>query len=60
MIELTTKIYLTRRRGDPFVHDGRHFGRTVHAQRDIRLLIKNGRLHREMQEINPNYSLSSK
>ncbi|KAF8225163.1 hypothetical protein L208DRAFT_1408929 [Tricholoma matsutake] len=51
---------LKRRRGDPFVHDGRHFGRTVHAQRDIRLLIKNGRLHREMQEINPNYSLSSK
>lgn len=37
-----TKLYWLSRPGDPFVHHGRHFGRTVHAMCNVYALICNG------------------
>ena len=37
-----TKLSLLSRPGDPFVHHGRHFGRTVHAMCNVNALICNG------------------
>ena len=53
------RIFVVCRRSDPFVHHGRHFGRTVHAQQDIRVLIKHCLSHREVLEKNPGQSLSA-
>ena len=33
------------RTGDPLIHHGRHFGRTVHAMCNVQVLIINGLLH---------------
>jgi hypothetical protein len=35
-------IVVVSRPGDPFVHHGRHFGRTVHAMCNVNALICNG------------------
>lgn len=37
-----TKLLRLSRPGDPFVHHGRHFGRTVHAMCNVHALIYNG------------------
>jgi hypothetical protein len=42
MILLLTKLLWLSRPGDPFVHHGRHFGRTVHAMCNVHALICKG------------------
>ena len=37
-----TKLLWLSCPGDPFVHHGRHFGRTVHAMCNVHALICNG------------------
>ena len=37
-----TKLLWLSRPGDPFVHHGRHFGRTVHAMCNVNALICSG------------------
>jgi hypothetical protein len=37
-----TKLLWLSRPGDPLVHHGRHFGRTVHAMCNVNALICNG------------------
>jgi hypothetical protein len=42
---ILTKLLWLSRPGDPFVHHGRHFGRTVHTMCNIHALICNGVAH---------------
>jgi hypothetical protein len=37
-----TKLLWLSRAGDPLVHHGRHFGRTVHVMCNVQALICNG------------------
>ena len=37
-----TKLFWLSRPGDPLVHHGRHFGRTVHAMCNVHALVCNG------------------
>jgi hypothetical protein len=37
-----TKVIVASRAGDPLIHYGRHFGRTVHAMCNVQVLLTQG------------------
>ena len=39
---LSDKIIAASRAGDPLIHYGRHFGRTVHAMCNVQVLLTQG------------------
>ena len=39
---LSDKIVVASRMGDPLIHYGRHFGRTVHAMCNVQVLLAQG------------------
>ena len=39
-----SNAYLCRHSGDPLIHYGRHFGRTVHSMCNVKSLLTNGML----------------
>jgi hypothetical protein len=43
-MDLLIDFSLTRSTGDPLIHHGRHFGRTVHALCNVQALLTNGLL----------------
>jgi hypothetical protein len=58
LLFLLTKLLWLSRPGDPFVHHGRHFGRTVHAMCNVYALICNGISHMGEEPV-PEESLTS-
>ena len=57
VLSLLTNLLWLSRPGDPFVHHGRHFGRTVHAMCNVHALICNGIGHLG-EELVPEESLT--